>query len=175
MVTNGEETIPEVDNDAVRVEPLIFDLLAQGLSVEFRVTGSSMAPLIRSLDLLSVAPVDSETLRCGDVIAWKRGRDHLVVHRIISVSQQSFVTRGDAVNSADGAIDTNHVVGKVIALTRNGRPKKLGLGPERVFLAWLSRQGWLVPCLRSVSKIRRSLWKDPSRSEDSASREESGR
>lgn len=172
MVTNGEEIIPEVDEKAVRVEPLIFDLLAQGLSVEFRVTGSSMAPLIRPLDILSVAPVNTETLRCGDVIAWKRGRGHLVVHRVISVGQQSFVTRGDAVNSADGAIDTSQVVGKVIALTRNGRSKKFGLGPERVFLAWLSNQGWLVPCLRSVSKIRRSIVRDPSRSEDSASREE---
>lgn len=175
MVTDGGENTLEPDDRAVRVEPLIFELLAQGLSVEFKVTGSSMAPLIRSHDVLSVAPVITERLRCGDVIAWKRGRDSLVVHRIISVRKRSFVTRGDAVNSPDGPIDTNQVVGKAIAVIRNGQSRTFGLGPERVFVAWLSRLGWLLPCLRVGSKIRRSIGRKPSRDEGSVTREEGRR
>lgn len=158
MVADGTERIPEPDDKVIRVEPLIFELLSQGLTVEFQVTGSSMAPLIRSHDVLSVTPVATEDLRSGHVIAWKRGRDSLVVHRIISITDGSIVTRGDTVNSADGPIDSSQVVGKAVAVNRSGRSRAFGLGPEGVLLAWLSRRAWLAPCLKAVSKIRRLIW-----------------
>lgn len=175
MVTNNEEMIPEVDDKAARVEPLIFDLLAQGLSVEFKVTGSSMAPLIRGLDVISVAPVNTDTIRSGDVIAWKRGRDHLVVHRVISVGDHSVATRGDAANCPDGPTSTDQIVGKVVNLTRNGQPIHLGLGPERICLAWLSRHGWLSPILKTVSKTRKLVLGNKGRGRKPHPREEAPR
>ncbi|MFB7946819.1 S26 family signal peptidase [Kitasatospora phosalacinea] len=42
--------------------------VAAGAVVEFRPTGSSMVPLIRSRQLVSVAPVDPERLAVGDIV-----------------------------------------------------------------------------------------------------------
>jgi hypothetical protein len=42
--------------------------VAAGETVRFRPTGSSMAPLIRSRQLVTVAPVDTGTLAVGDVV-----------------------------------------------------------------------------------------------------------
>lgn len=42
--------------------------LAGGASVEFRPSGSSMVPLIRSRALVTVAPVDPSKLEVGDIV-----------------------------------------------------------------------------------------------------------
>src|SRR5260370_25073754 len=42
--------------------------VAGGASVEFRPTGSSMVPLVRSRELVTVSPVDPTRLEVGDII-----------------------------------------------------------------------------------------------------------
>jgi hypothetical protein len=42
--------------------------VAQGTIVQFRPSGSSMVPLIRSRQLVTVAPVDPSTLTVGDIV-----------------------------------------------------------------------------------------------------------
>jgi hypothetical protein len=42
--------------------------VAAGQAVEFRPTGSSMVPLIRSRQLVSVAPVDPARVEIGDIV-----------------------------------------------------------------------------------------------------------
>ncbi|MEU8123608.1 S24 family peptidase [Spirillospora sp. NPDC049024] len=42
--------------------------VAEGATVEFRPSGSSMVPLIRSGDLVTVAPVDPVKLEVGDIV-----------------------------------------------------------------------------------------------------------
>jgi Peptidase S24-like len=42
--------------------------VAGGATVEFRPTGSSMVPLIKSRDLVTVAPVDPASLQVGDIV-----------------------------------------------------------------------------------------------------------
>jgi hypothetical protein len=46
----------------------IADRVAAGASVEFRPTGSSMVPLIRSRELVTIAPVDPTRLEVGDIV-----------------------------------------------------------------------------------------------------------
>lgn len=45
--------------------------VSAGATVEFRPTGSSMAPLIRSRQLVSVAPVDPSKVEPGDIVLAK--------------------------------------------------------------------------------------------------------
>ncbi|MFI0452301.1 hypothetical protein [Actinomadura sp. 6N118] len=45
--------------------------VAGGATVRFRPTGSSMVPLIRSRDLVEVAPVDPAKLEVGDIVLAK--------------------------------------------------------------------------------------------------------
>jgi len=42
--------------------------VAAGATIEFRPTGSSMVPLIRSRQLVTVAPVDPATVEAGDIV-----------------------------------------------------------------------------------------------------------
>jgi hypothetical protein len=42
--------------------------VAAGATVEFRPTGSSMVPLIRSRELVTVGPVDPARLEVGDIV-----------------------------------------------------------------------------------------------------------
>ena len=42
--------------------------MAAGATVDFRPTGSSMVPLIRSRQLVTVTPVDPTTLEVGDIV-----------------------------------------------------------------------------------------------------------
>ncbi len=42
--------------------------VADGETVQFRPTGSSMVPLIRSRDLVTVAPVDPARVEVGDIV-----------------------------------------------------------------------------------------------------------
>lgn len=172
MLIEGSDNHPEADDKTTRVEPLIVDLLLQGLSVEFEVTGSSMAPMIRSHDVISVAPIDPNRLRFGDVVAWIRGQDHLVVHRIIQLGRHSVETRGDAVGQPDGEVQKGRIVGRVVELSRDGRRSHFGLGPERWVLARLSRRGWLARVFRSMSKVRRVIRNKKNDSQDPSLRGE---
>ncbi|MGN9911311.1 hypothetical protein ACTMTJ_27510 [Phytohabitans sp. LJ34] len=45
--------------------------VAQGATVQFRPTGSSMVPLIHSRQLVTVAPVDPAKLAVGDIVLAK--------------------------------------------------------------------------------------------------------
>ena len=42
--------------------------VAAGATIEFRPTGSSMVPLIRSRQLVTVAPVDPAKVQVGDIV-----------------------------------------------------------------------------------------------------------
>lgn len=54
--------------------------VARSETVRFRPTGSLMAPLIRSRQLVMVAPVDTDRLEVGDIVL-ARGRHGLPVLR----------------------------------------------------------------------------------------------
>ena len=52
--------------------------VAAGQTVRFRPSGSSMAPLVRSRELVTVAPVDPARLEVGDIVLAKvAGRVYL--------------------------------------------------------------------------------------------------
>lgn len=45
--------------------------VAQGVTVQFRPSGSSMVPLVRSRQVVTVAPVDAAKLEVGDIVLAK--------------------------------------------------------------------------------------------------------
>jgi len=62
-------------------------------------------------DLVFVAERDS--YQVGDVVVYQVGRS-MTVHRIISISGSTVVTKGDANNAADDPIDLSTIKGKVV-------------------------------------------------------------
>src|SRR5277367_672743 len=95
-------------------------LLHRGANVRFRANGLSMRPNILNEDAVTIAPAEQEDLRRGDV-ALTCGKDGFRVHRVAGADKATgnLVTRADA-GHQDDAI-TDRVLGKVIAIERNGR------------------------------------------------------
>lgn len=132
------------------VDPLVLELLAEGMSVEVPVTGDSMSPFIRDLDVVTLVPLGHEPPRRGDVVAFPRPDGRLVIHRVVASAGGRLRTRGDAAGLADGWIDAEILIGRVEKIERRGRRVRLGLGAERALIALLSRAGLLAPLLRPV-------------------------
>ena len=130
---------------------LLCQLLGEGLAVEVRVTGSSMSPMLRSGDVVTLAPA-RRPLRTGDVAAFLRQGRQLVVHRLVGRRGELLEPRGDAAPAADEPVAPAHILGRVERITRAGRRIRFGLGPERRMLAWLSRHGWLHRLLVSAAR-----------------------
>lgn len=148
-----ESLSPELLSELLRA------LLEDGLPVELRVTGSSMSPFVRSGDVIVVSPRPAAAIRLGDVVAFLRGEKRLVVHRVVRRRGDGFLTRGDASPRADGRVAGGEILGAVERVTRTGERVRLGLGRERIAIAWLSRCGLLMAMLRPlrwlVSSTRR--------------------
>ncbi|MCP4656076.1 MAG: hypothetical protein GY856_11740 [bacterium] len=132
---------------------LLGELLEEGLPVELRVTGSSMSPFVRSGDVIVLSPRPAAAIRLGDVVAFLRGEKRLVVHRVVSRRGEGFLTRGDASPRADGRVADGEILGAVDRVTRKGVRVRLGLGAERVAIAWLSHRGLLAAMLRPLRRL----------------------
>jgi Peptidase S24-like len=123
------------DAHASDVGALITDTLRRGVAVEFAVTGTSMTPLLRPGDVLTVAPAAAAELARGDVALFTRD-GALTAHRVIATAP--LVTRGDACRGADGEIAAACVLGRVVAFRRRGVRVRLD-APAGVALTWLCR------------------------------------
>jgi len=119
---------------------------AKGLPFRFSAGGHSMAPFIRDCDVVCVSPVASRAPGLGDVAAFIHPETKLLcLHRVLSVHGDHFLIQGDNLpGEPDGMIPRKAIVGRVTRVERAGRRVRLGLGPERLLLALLSRQGLLA-------------------------------
>ena len=82
------------------------------------VYSGSMEPAIPVGSIVVIKPVDPETLTIGDIICFKIESESptTVTHRIINITAQGFITKGDANEDPDTwIVKKENVVGKVIA------------------------------------------------------------
>ena len=83
-----------------------------------------MLPLLRDGDVAFVEPAVGTQVSVGDVICYEKPPGRLFVHRVIDRAGDRIRAKGDALESAD-VIDAPQVLGKVVAITRSGRMKRL--------------------------------------------------
>jgi hypothetical protein len=114
-----------------------------------------MAPFIRDGDVICVSPLASRAPGSGDVVAFiDPETKQLCVHRVLSVKGDSFFIQGDNMpEKPDGMIPREAVVGRVTSVERAGRRVRMGLGPERLLLALLSRCGGLAVIRRFAGPL----------------------
>jgi hypothetical protein len=82
--------------------------VAEGRTVDFRPNGSSMVPLIRSRQLVTVAPVDPARVEVGDIV-------------LARVAGTTYVHLVSAVNSASGRVQISNNRGHVNGWTNHAR------------------------------------------------------
>jgi hypothetical protein len=127
-------------------------LLAGGQSVRFRAEGWSMYPAIRDGEMVEITPADVAQIRRGDVLLCRLGAGS-VAHRVLRIQRRGaavieIVLRGDAAFAADAPIGPGDVLGRVVAVTRGGRPYRLdGFGGRLIgsltARAWRAKR-WLA-------------------------------
>ena len=86
-------------------------------------TGSSMYPALKASDTIHVLLCGGKQIRRGDVIVFPPpGGNDMVVHRVISISGQGLMTRGDNNNNTDPwFVSSDHIAGRVVRAQRGNR------------------------------------------------------
>jgi signal peptidase I len=73
-----------------------------------------MAPTINQNDIIVVKRYDNYEV--GDIVTFKSDNEY-ITHRIVTVNENNYVTKGDANNAKDVAITKDKVIGKVIKIS----------------------------------------------------------
>jgi len=144
---------PEERSPDELLQPLLADLLRGGTPVRLEVTGHSMSPFIRSGDVVTIEPLSGRRPALGDVVALTPG-GRLLVHRLVGWDRGQALCRGDAAAGADPLASPDDLLGRVTRVERVGRRVRLGLGIERLPIAWLSRVGLLRGLARLKERLR---------------------
>jgi signal peptidase I len=97
--------------------------------LRFDSRGTSMCPLIRGGDILTVQPADATTLNVGDVALYRADRGSLIAHRVVEKRSQDshlvLVIRGDAPGYPDEIIQAAQILGRVTRIQRGEKIIKL--------------------------------------------------
>jgi hypothetical protein len=124
------------------------------LPIRFQARGGSMRPFIRDGDTITVSPLPRPVPRFGEVVAFLHPASRqVIVHRVIRRKNGQFWTKGDSVGEGEGPMEGSLLLGRVSHLERDGRPRRLGLGPERALIAAVTRSPLIFRALRSVRRL----------------------
>ena len=111
--------------------PVICVALERGQRVRLTVNGSSMLPFIRNGDVVEFEPMRSMPTLGDILLVQYPSADRYVVHRVVGIEGDAFFLRGDAQKHREGPFTRRDVLGKLVALYRNGRRRALDCGPWR--------------------------------------------
>lgn len=152
MTNNYVRALPgthHIPNAAIA--ELMTAVLEKNAPFRFTAPGFSMTPFIRDGDVITIA---QGQLRYGDVVAFLNPHcGKLTVHRIIHVSRSGYLIKGDNTPEPDGCVPRSSIIGRVVMVEHCGKKMRLGMGMERIVIAWLSRRGWLMPVLWRVWRV----------------------
>src|SRR5881396_568013 len=107
--------------------------------IRFKATGDSMLPSVWPGDLLTVRRQSFSEFRSGEIVLYEReaGENTLtrpygpaspvgfVAHRVVGRRGRSLITRGDSLRENDEPVDEEQVLGRVVAVNREGRDIRL--------------------------------------------------
>ncbi|MEI8356570.1 MAG: S26 family signal peptidase [Deltaproteobacteria bacterium] len=135
-------------------------VLEKGAQFRFLARGFSMSPFIQDGDAITIVSVKipSAKIDRGDVVAFLNPCcNKLAVHRVIHISRDGYLIKGDNSSEPDGRVSDSRILGRVVRVERRGRKVNLGLGIERIAIAFLSRRGWLTQLIGSMGNVWRFI------------------
>ena len=123
---------------------LAAEVLRRFGQLRLRVTGASMLPSIWPGDVVAVCSSSLNQISRGDVVLFFRDR-RFVVHRVVEVSGDRLLTRGDSVLGPDTPVSSDELLGRVVSITGAGdtrKPARLGVAGR--LLAWALRRSTVI-------------------------------
>ncbi len=115
--------------------------------IRFKATGDSMLPSVWPGDLLTVRRQSFSEFRRGQIVLYERvaGENaQLVAHRIVDCSGRQLITRGDSLRRNDAPVHEDQILGRVVSISRKGRPIGLDFTRSRRIAAWVLRRSDLA-------------------------------
>jgi hypothetical protein len=114
-----------------------------------------MIPFILDGDFLTIASIEQETPVVGKVVAYNQPETgYLIVHRVVGGKDGRFLIKGDNSNERGECwTPSSAIFGCVIAIERDRKRVRFGLGLESVFIALLSRLSLLSRITRRLSGV----------------------
>jgi signal peptidase I len=105
------------------------DLLASGWRLSFRATGRSMQPAIGEGERITVERISADDVRMGDIVLY-RTKQSVIAHRVEKIERDAdrvtvLLLRGDASEQCDDPVLPAQVIGRVVAVDREGRQVSL--------------------------------------------------
>ena len=132
------------------------EVLGRGKIFKFRAKGGSMSPFIRNGDVLEVVPLKGK-INIGDVVLCRSSYGNPVVHRVIYRNTESIITKGDSVPNSDQPVLSKQVLGRVVAVEKNGWRMRLDRPMVRllnILLALISPFSSLIyPSLKFIKPL----------------------
>jgi hypothetical protein len=156
-MTQVESRAPRLANSGF--SSLMAAVLEKRFPFRFQASGGSMSPFIRSGDIITIAPVRG-AIHIGDVLAFRQLEGgQLRVHRVIARRTRAFLLRGDNGCHSDGWVTAEMILGRISRIEHKDRSVRFGLGPEKLFIALLSRLDLLRKIVRAACWLLRPVYK----------------
>ena len=99
------------------------DVLRGGYRMRFRAEGSSMWPTIRPGEAITVEPATATDVKLKDIVLYRTGR-RVIGHRVVRIETRNgervLLARGDAGRGAGEPVAVQQILGKVVAVEREG-------------------------------------------------------
>jgi len=125
-----------------------------GMSIRFRACGDSMYPAILDGDRITVAPVAAHEIARGDILLYRDG-NRVLAHRLIGVAaygtERRFRLRGDTNVRCDAPVRAAQIVGRVVAVERDGRAIALHATPAGSLGNSATIRRYLMLCRRLLA------------------------
>ncbi len=103
--------------------PMVTELIMQGESVSFTVTGESMSPFLRhGRDQVLLSAPATPPVR-GDIVLFRRANGQYVLHRVLRrMKDGNYAIIGDAQQQIESPISPTQIIATVTQVCRNGKP-----------------------------------------------------
>ena len=116
------------------------------------IASGSMEPVLAIDDLLIIKGAD--LYKPGDIVTYISDKGYLITHRIKEVSENGYITQGEANNVPDNEVPAQRILGKnIFVLTGAGMITSWIFSPVNIiFLACIILLLWVLARINSASK-----------------------
>lgn len=137
-------------------------LIRQGKRVVLTVRGNSMNPFLRDRkDQIVLRPFQDRELQCGKAVLVRTTTGNIVFHRIVKRTGNRLVLMGDGNIQATEEATTEHVIGLLQTVVRNGKKYEADRLVWQLYSFCWTRtrylRRWILPVLRKLFINQKTL------------------